>query len=134
MANSSMFGWISLSKSRPWPRSANRPAFEALAGSVRVMEIIFMQAKQSLLTSGAALLLAVTAASAVGQPKFSSHAPMRPLPTATVRPLEKGTTYFVDAARGDDKQDGSEAKPFKTIQHGVNRLKPGETLYLRGGT
>jgi hypothetical protein len=70
----------------------------------------------------------------LAQPKFASHPPMRPLPEATNRPLEKGATYFVDAAKGDDKNDGSEAKPWKTIQHGVNRLKPGATLYLRGGT
>ena len=58
---------------------------------------------------------------------------MRPLPAPATPPPEKGTTYFVDAARGDDKNDGSQAKPWKTIQHGVKRLKPGETLYLRGG-
>jgi hypothetical protein len=59
---------------------------------------------------------------------------MRPLPTAAANsPLAKGATYFVDAAKGDDMQDGSQARPWKTIQHGVNRLKPGDTLYLRGG-
>jgi hypothetical protein len=68
------------------------------------------------------------------QVKFPSHPPMRPLPAPTTQPLAKGTIYFVDAAKGDDKNDGSKAKPWKTIQHGVRRLKPGETLYLRGGT
>ena len=38
-------------------------------------------------------------------------------------PLAKGPTYFVDPAKGDDKNDGSEAKPWKSIQHTVNRLK-----------
>lgn len=65
---------------------------------------------------------------------YRTHPPMRPLPAATKQPLANGTTFFVDAAKGDDKQDGSQAKPWKTIQHGVKRLKPGETLYLRGGT
>src|SRR5262245_20309798 len=83
---------------------------------------------------GIAFLLAFGAAPAVGQPTYSSHAPMRPLPVASTYPLEKGPTYFVDAAKGDDKHDGSEARPWKTIQHGVSRLKPGDTLYLRGGT
>jgi hypothetical protein len=68
------------------------------------------------------------------QARFPSHPPMRPLPTPSTQPLEKGTAYFVDPAQGDDKQDGSKAKPWKTIQHGVKRLKAGETLYLRGGT
>lgn len=81
---------------------------------------------------GFALLLAsVTPITA--QPKFASHPPMRPLPTPIKAPLAKGPTYFVDAAKGDDKNDGSEAKPWKSVQHGVQRLKAGDTLYLRGG-
>lgn len=82
------------------------------------------------------LVLAVAlcfAGSASGQTKLPSHPPMRPLPIASKRPLEKGPTYFVDPVKGDDKNDGSEAHPWKTIQHGANRLKPGDTLYLRGG-
>ena len=81
----------------------------------------------------ASLLLLACAAPAVGQEKFLSHSPMRPLPAATKRPLEKGPTYFVDAVKGDDKNDGSEARPWRTVQHGANRLRPGDTLYLRGG-
>ncbi|MCI0685513.1 MAG: hypothetical protein L0Y71_25710 [Gemmataceae bacterium] len=68
------------------------------------------------------------------QPKVASHPPMRPLPEPFVQPLAKGPTLFVDAAKGDDKNDGSEAKPWKTIRHGARRLKPGDTLYLRAGT
>lgn len=59
---------------------------------------------------------------------------MRPLPTPLQHPRAKGPTYFVNAAKGDDKNDGSEARPWKSIQHGVTRLKPSDTLYLRGGT
>ncbi|MCI0359558.1 MAG: right-handed parallel beta-helix repeat-containing protein [Planctomycetaceae bacterium] len=79
------------------------------------------------------LLPIACVAPAVGQEKFPSHAPMRPLPAASKRPLEKGTTFFVDAAKGDDTNDGSVAKPWRTIQRGVHRLTPGATLYLRGG-
>jgi hypothetical protein len=93
-----------------------------------------MQVKRTNLAIGIVLAFVTSVAPALGQTKFPSHPPMRPLPTASKRPLEKGTTYFVDAAKGDDTQDGSETKPWKTIQHGVQRLKPGETLYLRGGT
>ena len=85
------------------------------------------------LALGVAFLFVAGALPALGQAKFLSHAPMRPLPAASKPPLAKGTTYFVDAAKGDDKNDGSEAKPWKTIQHGAKHLKPGETLYLRGG-
>lgn len=80
------------------------------------------------------LLLVGGVAPVFGQTRFPSHPPMRPLPVASKRPLEKGPTYFVDAIKGDDKHDGSEAHPWKSIQHGVHRLKPGDTLYLRGGT
>ncbi len=93
-----------------------------------------MRSRWNIGAFASAFLLVAGAAPAVGQTKFLSHAPMRPLPTASKRPLEKGPTYFVDALKGDDKQDGSEGKPWKTITNGVKRLKPGDTLYLRGGT
>ena len=32
------------------------------------------------------------------EPAYRSHPPMRTLPVATNPPLERGTTYFVDAA------------------------------------
>jgi hypothetical protein len=73
-------------------------------------------------------------AGAAGDVKFVSHPPMRPLPTASNRPLEKGPGYFVDPVKGSDQQDGSQAKPWKSVAHAVARLKPGDTLYLRGGT
>jgi hypothetical protein len=92
-----------------------------------------MTSKRTRFAYAIVLLLACGTEPAMGQTKYLSHPPMRPLPTASKRPLEKGTTYFVDAAKGADENDGSKAKPWKTVQHGANRLKPGETLYLRGG-
>lgn len=65
--------------------------------------------------------------------KIKTHPPQRPLPQAMDRPLAKGPAYFVDANQGDDANDGSQAKPWKTMQHGVRQLKPGDTLYLREG-
>jgi len=50
-----------------------------------------------------------------------------------MRPPAKGPTFYVDAAKGDDANDGSKAKPWRSIQFGVERLKPGDTLLLRGG-
>lgn len=69
-----------------------------------------------------------------GETKFLSHPPMRPLPVALNRPLEKGPTYFVDPVKGDDASVGSQEKPWKTASHAVTRLTPGDTLLLRSGT
>jgi hypothetical protein len=64
---------------------------------------------------------------------WRSYPPMRSLPTPTHRPRASGPAYFVDPVRGEDGQQGSEAKPFKSFTHALGRLKPGDTLYLRGG-
>lgn len=76
------------------------------------------------------VLSLVIASTAVGAPL----APMRPLPVGAQRKLPATPSYYVDAAKGDDKQDGSQAKPWKTIAAAAKRLKPGDTLVLRGGT
>jgi hypothetical protein len=44
------------------------------------------------------------------------------------------SAQFADAKNGDDSQDGSRERPWKTIAHAVRQLKPGDTLCLRGGT
>jgi hypothetical protein len=59
---------------------------------------------------------------------------MRPLPAARKVPLASGPNLFVDAARGDNGNAGTETAPWKTLTHGLRQLKPGDTLYLRGGT
>ncbi len=63
-----------------------------------------------------------------------SHGPMRPLPTASTEPLARGPKVFVDAKRGDDANSGAEEAPWRTLAHALRRLRPGDTLYLRGGT
>ena len=65
---------------------------------------------------------------------YPSHPPNRPLPAASSRPLAAGRHLFVDPARGDDANDGGEARPWKTLQHASRQVKPGETVVLRGGT
>jgi hypothetical protein len=65
--------------------------------------------------------------------RFESHAPVRPLPTAAARPLADGPTYYVDPAAGDDGADGTREHPWRSIGRGVQRLRPGDTLCLRGG-
>jgi hypothetical protein len=84
----------------------------------------------------ALVLLAINSVPAA-QPapdKFVSHPPMRPLPVAIKEPLAGGPKHFVDAAHGDDAKDGSEKAPWKTLVYAARQLKPGDTLYLRGGT
>lgn len=65
--------------------------------------------------------------------EWVSHPPMRPLPVASTRPLPAGPLKFVDAAKGGDERDGSEAKPWRTLGFAVTKLVPGDTLVLRGG-
>jgi hypothetical protein len=50
------------------------------------------------------------------------------------RPMGEGPARFVDAARGDDSAAGNKQAPWKSVQHAVRQLSPGDTLYLRGGT
>jgi len=44
-----------------------------------------------------------------------------------------GPRLFVDAAKGDDHNAGTQQAPWKTINHALTQLSPGETLYLREG-
>lgn len=59
--------------------------------------------------------------------------PIRPLPGPSAAPLAAGPAYFVDASKGDDRADGSRARPWKTIRHAAAKLRPGDTLVLRAG-
>ncbi|MHC4530937.1 MAG: DUF1565 domain-containing protein [Planctomycetota bacterium] len=43
-----------------------------------------------------------------------------------------GNTYYVSTS-GSDSNDGSESSPWLTIQHAVDSVGPGETIYVRGG-
>ena len=63
-----------------------------------------------------------------------SHPPLRTVLPAPAREIVQGPNYFVDATKGDDEGDGAEASPWRTLQHAIDQLAPGDTLYLRGGT
>ena len=80
------------------------------------------------------LSLVLSSGAGAEEPKYASHAPMRDLPKPSARPLANGPAHFVDAKKGNDASDGSEAKPWKTLAHAIAKLQPGDTLYLRGGT
>ena len=45
-----------------------------------------------------------------------------------------GATDYYLARSGDDGNPGTEAQPWRTFHAAVTRLKPGDTLYVRGGT
>lgn len=85
----------------------------------------------------AALVLIGAAAPSPAQSdvgKILSHPPLRPLPDVPKRPPAKGPGFFVDPARGKDDAAGSEKAPWRTINHALEQLAAGDTLYLRGGT
>jgi hypothetical protein len=44
-----------------------------------------------------------------------------------------GATYYV-ATNGNDQNSGSLSSPWRTIETSIAKLRPGDTLYLRGGT
>jgi parallel beta-helix repeat protein len=44
-----------------------------------------------------------------------------------------GNTYYV-ATNGSDSNPGTQINPFRTLARAVSALKPGDTLYVRGGT
>ncbi len=81
---------------------------------------------------GIGVVLLTSSANAADS-KATSHPPQRPLPKAIDRAVTRGPAFYVDPVRGDDTNDGSIGKPWKTVQYSVRRLKPGVTLYLRGG-
>jgi len=64
---------------------------------------------------------------------IQSHPAMRPLPTISTRSLTSGPLKVVDARGGNDDNDGTQDRPWKTLHHAVKNLSPGETLYLRSG-
>jgi len=63
-----------------------------------------------------------------------SHPPTRPIPRVPDRPLSRGPKFFVDGAKGDDAGPGTKRKPWCTINRALKKLRPGDTLCLRGGT
>ena len=79
-------------------------------------------------------LLMVGFAEAADAQRFLSHPPLRDLPKPVDRPLGTGPAHFVDATKGDDSAPGTEAAPWKTVTQALTQIKPGGTLYLRGGT
>src|SRR5687768_8930274 len=79
------------------------------------------------------LVLALLLPGAASAQEVKSHPPLREAPKPTPGEVGKGPAYFVHPTKGDDTKEGTRAAPWKTIKHGLTRLKPGDTLYLHGG-
>jgi len=78
-------------------------------------------------------LTLITLFTSVAAALAATHPAMRPLPKAADSPLAVGPKHFVNAAKGKDSQAGTMAAPWQTMRHALRQLKPGDTLYLRGG-
>jgi len=64
-----------------------------------------------------------------------SHPPIRPLPTPSDRAMTQAQrSLYVEPVKGLDTNSGSREQPWKTLAHSAKQLKPGDVLYLRGGT
>ena len=90
-------------------------------------------AQLSLVSFAVGLLLVASNVVANEPQRFVSHPPIRELPPPPNRPMVNGPARFVDAARGNDANDGSEKSPWKSIAHALPLLDPGDTLCLRSG-
>jgi parallel beta-helix repeat protein len=83
--------------------------------------------KQSGLSDGARYAYRVTAIRSAGSAVPSA-------PFAVTMPSENAPSiFFVDGASGSDNNEGSEARPWKTIQHANDKLQPGQTVLVRAG-
>jgi len=49
------------------------------------------------------------------------------------RAMSSGTQAYIVAVDGNDENPGTQEQPWRTIQHAVDRLQPGETAYIREG-
>jgi hypothetical protein len=64
---------------------------------------------------------------------FQSHPSMRSLPSPSSRPHPAQNLRHVNGTLGSDTNPGTSAKPWRTVGHGVSKLKPGDTLLLHSG-
>ena len=72
--------------------------------------------------------------------QVGESAPASPAPVDSAAPTEDphrrrvSTRAFYVSTAGSDAAAGSASLPFRTIEHGIDVLKPGEALLVRGGT
>lgn len=78
------------------------------------------------------LIAAMICSSAFAQ-DFKSYPALNDQPSPSKTAMSSGPAYYVDAAKGNDDNDGSKTKPWKSVAHGVTQLTAGDTLYLADG-
>ena len=72
-----------------------------------------------------------------GKPILIAKAPIKPTPAQlpTPTPIQAGTgNVFYIAPNGDNNNVGSEALPWRNLNHAVYALKAGETVLVKNGT
>lgn len=80
-----------------------------------------------LLLAVALLAVAVSCSNWRDQPLAPSE------PAAGPKDAPSGPRRLVVSPAGDDRGDGSESDPWRTLAAGMQRLRPGDTLLLRSG-
>lgn len=78
---------------------------------------------------------AVAEASPTPRPRSTAKPKPKPRPTATPKPpapAASGAIYV--ATDGNDGNPGTADAPLRTVEKGLDSVRPGQTLYLRGGT
>ncbi len=96
----------------------------AAAGNLPANQTLY---KQSGLSSGVNYAYRVTAMRPAGVPVPSATFAVTMPATGTP------TIFFVDDGQGSDSNDGSAARPWKTIQRAHESLQPGQTVLVRAG-
>ncbi|GIW93737.1 MAG: hypothetical protein KatS3mg110_1778 [Pirellulaceae bacterium] len=82
----------------------------------------------------AAVALGILAAGKLDSQEASTgHVLLRPPPVVLPDEPLLEDAYYVDARHGSDDFDGSRQRPWRTVQHAVDQLRPGDVLYVRGG-
>jgi Right handed beta helix region len=82
-----------------------------------------------------AAVIAVGTACASGDEAMTRTAPADLAQAKVPRqlPLSRGRVFFV-ARNGDDSGPGTRARPWRTVQRALDRLRPGQRALVRGGT
>lgn len=84
-------------------------------------------------TSAASGKATETPGSDGSQPSAGPSTPKpKPKPTATSQGPVHGALYV--APNGNDANPGTAGAPYRSVQKGLDSVRPGQTLYLRGGT
>jgi len=84
----------------------------------------------TILKTSVLLVLLLAAAPAAAGPNAPGARSSKPVPPPLVEPAD----FYVDAAHGDDANDGGASRPFRTVQKAVDTMRsPGSVCTIRAG-